>query len=74
MILVVAYISGFVGSLLVWFFGLPRKDLNKEGHCSLLLEQIDETKKSEYRLYKIMSNLGIFLISMSFLIQILNSF
>ncbi len=71
MYLLIAYISGFVGSLLIWFFGLPRRDLNKEGTSNLLLEQVDEDKKKKFKFYTLMSNTGILLISVSFLIQIL---
>jgi len=62
---------GFIGSLLLFFFGLSPK-LDIEGHQHLILEQIDEEEKKKALKYKKLGNLGMFLITISFLLQIFN--
>ncbi|MEX2304932.1 MAG: hypothetical protein WD595_01945 [Waddliaceae bacterium] len=71
-LLLIAYISGFIGSVLLWFFGIPRKNLNRQGNISLILEQEDEEEKIEWKKYNRFSKLGILLIGLSFLLQILS--
>jgi len=58
-------LSGFVGTVLIFFFGLPPK-VDPEGHLNLILEQEDEEEKKIGRQYKRISYIGISLLSISF--------
>ena len=62
-------LSGFIGALLTFFFGLPSK-VDPDGHMYLILEQEDEKEKKKGRKYKKISYVGILLIAFSFLLQI----
>lgn len=70
-LLLTAYISGLCGSILLWFFGLPRKNINKEGTIGLAIEKEDKKMKKQWKVYSLFSHLGIFLIGLSFLLQII---
>ncbi|MDO8604052.1 MAG: hypothetical protein Q7K40_01435 [bacterium] len=61
---------GLVGTMILFFFGLPPR-VNPEGDSCLLLEQTDETEKRKYERYKKLSYFGLLLIAFSFLIQII---
>jgi len=64
---------GFLGTILIFFFGLPPK-IDQEGHSHLLLEGTDEGEKRRARIYKYISYGGILLLSISFLLQLLKLF
>ncbi len=66
-------ILGLIGSIIIFFFGLPPR-VSKDGTISLILEQQDEAEAKKYRLYKKLSYFGIILIGLSFLVQIINYF
>ncbi|MDP3066806.1 MAG: hypothetical protein Q8N08_08730 [Methanobacteriaceae archaeon] len=61
---------GFIGTVLIFFFGLPPK-VDLDGHINLILEQEDEKEKRKGRKYKIISFIGISLLAMSFLLQLI---
>jgi len=61
---------GFVGTVLIFFFGLPSK-VDPEGHIHLILEQESEEDKRKGRKYKIISYSGILLLVISFLLQLI---
>jgi len=63
-------LSGFVGTMLIFFFGLPPK-VDPEGHLNLILEQEDEEEKKTGRKYKRISYIGISLLSISFFLQLI---
>ena len=63
-------LSGFVGTMLIFFFGLPPK-VDPEGHLNLILEQEDEEEKKVGRKYKRISYIGISLLSISFFLQLI---
>ena len=63
-------LSGFIGALFTFFFGLP-PNIDPDGHIHLILEQEDEKEKKEGRKYKKISYVGILLIAFSFLLQII---
>ncbi|HEV8601532.1 MAG TPA: hypothetical protein VGQ87_02970 [Patescibacteria group bacterium] len=63
-------LSGLVGSVLIFFFGLPPK-LDPDGHIHLITEQVDEQEKVKAGYYKKLGNLGILLVGLSFVLQIL---
>ena len=67
-----AYLSGLIGTLLVWRYGLPRKDINRSGAQALILEQEDEGMKKEWVRYDLLSHIGLLLIALSFLLQKIN--
>ena len=64
-------ICGFVGTLMLFFYGLP-PSLNKVGHIHLILEQTDKQEAKKYKLFKILSYVALGLISFSFLLEIIN--
>ena len=61
---------GFLGSLLLFFFGLPPK-LDIDGYQHLILEQIDKDEKRKAKLYRVLGNIGIILITICFLLQVI---
>lgn len=63
-------VSGLVGSILLFFFGLSPA-ISKDGHINLILEQTDEKEIRKYKYFKIFSYLGISLIALSFLLQLI---
>ncbi len=73
-VLLVAYTIGLIGSVLLWRFGLPYKDINRDGHVSLVLEQEDEAEKQKWKIYNRISHVGIGLIALSFFLQIISLF
>jgi hypothetical protein len=66
-------LSGLIGTVLVFFYGLPSK-INENGHSNLLLEQEDDNAKKNSKRYKVLSYFGLSLIALSFLIQIIGIF
>ena len=63
-------ISGLIGSILLFFFGLSPA-ISKDGHINLILEQTDKKEIKKYKYFKIFSYLGISLIALSFLLQLI---
>ena len=66
-------ISGLVGTILIFFFGLPPK-IDRDGHSHLILEQEDQEEKKKAKRYLFMSYIGLILLAISFLLQLINSF
>lgn len=66
-------LSGFVGAVLIFFFGLPPK-VDPEGHIHLILEQESKEDKKKGRKYKKLSYVGILLLAISFLLQLIKIF
>lgn len=64
-------LSGFLGSMLIFFFGIPPR-IDPNGHIYLIAEQEDEDEKCKARLYKRISYLGVFLLGFSFMLQLLS--
>ena len=62
-------LSGFIGAILIFFFGLPPK-VDPEGHINLILEQESEEDKKKGKKYKKISYIGILLLAFCFLLQI----
>ena len=71
-VLFIAYVLGLIGSVLIWRFGLPYKEISRDGHVGLITEQQDETEKQQWKIYNRISHIGIGLISLSFLLQIIS--
>lgn len=63
-------LCGFVGALLIFFFGLPPK-FDPEGHIHIIIEQENEEEKEKGRKYKKRSYVGILLLAVSFLLQLI---
>jgi len=63
-------VLGFIGSVLLFFFGLPPK-IDRDGHQHLILEGIDKGEKKKASMYIKLGNLGMFLIALSFLLQLI---
>ncbi len=59
-------ILGFIGSILLFCFGLPPK-VSEDGVEYLILEQQDEKETKKYKLYKKLGQVSIIFISLSFL-------
>lgn len=69
---ILAYASptfGFLGTCLVFFFGVP-KVIDTGGKGAILLEQEDEEEKLKIKKYKFLGNLGLGLIALGFLLQL----
>ncbi len=66
-----AAFTGLIGTLLIFFFGLPSR-INPEGHINLILEQVDEEEKKKAKKYKLWSYIGISLLVFSFLLQLIS--
>jgi len=66
-----AAFSGLVGTLLIFFFGLPPK-VDPEGHINIIAEQEDKKEKKKAKKYKIFSYIGISLLAFSFLLQLVS--
>ena len=62
--------SGFVGTLLIFFFGLPPK-IDPEGHIGLIAEQTDREEMRKGKTYKDWGHTGVLLLSISFVLQLL---
>ena len=63
-------ICGFVGTVLIFRFGLPPK-VDPEGYMYIICEQEDENEKKKGRLYKKIGYLGITLIGFGYILQLL---
>ncbi|PIV10736.1 hypothetical protein COS50_03905 [Candidatus Roizmanbacteria bacterium CG03_land_8_20_14_0_80_35_26] len=63
-------LSGFIGTVMLFFFGLPPR-LNPEGHINLILEQSNNEEKEKYKMYDKLSYFALGLIASSFLLQII---
>ncbi|MFA6608472.1 MAG: hypothetical protein WCT07_01005 [Candidatus Paceibacterota bacterium] len=61
---------GLLGTIIIFFFGLPPK-VDVDGNNYLLLQKTDEKEKVRARKYKKLSYFGLLLIALSFLLQIL---
>lgn len=66
-----ASFCGFIGSVLIFFFGLPPK-FNPDGHSFLLLEGDDKESIKKGKIYKKLGYLGVCLLAIGFLIQIIS--
>lgn len=64
---------GLIGTILIFIFGLP-PSIAEKGVQYLALEQEDPSEKKKWRLYKILSYVGIGMIALSFIIQGLEVF
>ena len=62
---------GLIGTLLIFFFGLPPK-IDPEGHIHLIAEQEDKEEKKKAKKYKLRSYIGISLLAFSFLLQLVS--
>lgn len=65
-------VSGLIGTILIFFFGLPPK-IDRDGHTHLILEQENKEEKEKARRYIKTSYYGLGCIGLSFLLQIINS-
>jgi len=62
---------GLLGSILIFFFGLPPK-IDQDGSSYLLLEGTDFREIQKAKIYKFISYCGITLLAFSFLLQLIN--
>jgi hypothetical protein len=62
-------IFGFVGTVLIFLYGVP-KHIDNDG-ANIVVSGIDEEEKQRIKKYKRLSNLGLFGIALSFLLQLL---
>lgn len=63
--------SGLVGTIFIFFFGLPAQ-VNPKGLSHILLEQEDKDERRKAKKYKNLSYIGLSLIGLSFSLQIIN--
>src|SRR2546430_438276 len=71
-IYILSYLSGFIGTVIIFFYGVPNK-IDTGGKISLVLQQENEEEKVKIKKFRKWSNFGLILIALSFLIQILLS-
>jgi hypothetical protein len=70
---IISYTSGFFGTVLIYFFGIPRK-LDLDGGMAIIARVADDSKeKREIKKYKFWGNVGLALVAISFLIQLMLS-
>ena len=62
-----------VGVIILWKYGLP-ESLSREGHISIVTEQIDETEKAKAALYDRWSKFGLFFLITGFVFQLISNF
>jgi hypothetical protein len=62
---IISFICAFVGTLIVYQFGVPNQ-IDTGGKISLALEQEDEEEKKKISKYKFFSKLGLLLIAFGF--------
>ena len=65
-------VIGFVGTVLIFLYGLPPQ-VDPNGHRALLLEGDDENEKIKAKKYKKIGYIGLLLIALSFVLQILKT-
>jgi hypothetical protein len=65
----ISALFGFMGTILVFFFGLPPR-IDPEGHSHLILEGEDKNEIKKAKLYKGTSYLGLIFLAISFLVQL----
>ncbi len=68
----ISAILGIIGSLMIFLFGVPKK-IDTEGKISLCLEQEDDEEKRRITKYKKLGNIGIWLITFSFIFQLFSN-
>jgi len=66
-------ISGLAGTILIYFFGVPRK-IDTGGHHAYIAEAEDPCEKLKIKKYKILGNIGLGLIGFSFVLQAVAAF
>jgi hypothetical protein len=74
-VLFVAYSFGFIGSVLIFCYGVPRIDINfdgSEGIDASLGEEKERLNRIKWLNYDRLSHLGITLIGVSFILQIIS--
>ncbi|WP_439407213.1 hypothetical protein [Legionella bozemanae] len=69
---IVSYIFGFIGSLIIYIYGIPNQ-IDTGGQISMVLEQEDEEEKIKIKKFRKFSKFGLSLIALSFLFQIILS-
>ncbi len=62
-------ISGFIGTVLIFFFGIPRQT-DTGGATFIISEEVDEKEKVKIKRYKFWGNFGLVCIALSFFLQI----
>lgn len=63
---------GIGGSLLIWKYGLPT-DINRQGHCAILLEGTDESEVAKGKKYDRLSGFGMLSLAVGFALQLIAS-
>ncbi len=63
-------VSGFVGSVMLFFFQLPPR-VSAGGAMHIILEGHDEKEAKKYKKYQFLSYLALGLIALAFLLQLI---
>ncbi len=66
---VLSPILGLIGTLFIFFFGVPRQ-LDTRGAIFLALEQSNESEERKTKQYKLLSYVGVLFLFISFLCQL----
>jgi hypothetical protein len=70
---IIGLILNFIGTVMLYFFGLSQ-NIDSKGTILLALEQTEKKEIVRYKRYKFLSQLGIFLLAIGFLIQLIAEF
>lgn len=65
----VGLVLNMIGTALVWRFGLPRNDVNREGSGALLAYTGDTKMQRTAKCYDLVANAGMLLIFGGFVLQ-----
>ena len=63
---------GVIGTLF-FLFGIPNK-IDEDGHCALILEQVDDSEIQKAKGYRMLSNLGLMFLCATYLLPLIATF
>lgn len=63
-------ILGFIGTVLIFFFGVPRQ-IDTGGANYIICEGEDEEEKKKIRKYKLWGNVGLIIVALGFLMNLI---
>lgn len=60
------------GAILLFKFGLP-DSIDREGHCHIITEQVDEEEIKKGKLYDKLGKIGLVLLILGFIFQLISN-
>lgn len=71
LMVLIALVSGFIGTAMLWQFGLPKKNIDSEGATHIITEEKNKDEQKLWIKYDRLSHLGIVFLALSFGLQII---